>query len=160
MRKALITVLAAVLGSVLVFPMVQAGAAKPDTKRACADIVDGRATYFSTPDTTNPTGSEVLAQMDLRGNACPKIRYTMTVLSGNQDQGVVDTVKGVTTPGTYTTPPRAEFTLALPWPGADGQVCIYITTSKPGGKVLDRAPDANCVLLPIDSDVTGALKFR
>ena len=157
MRKSVLTVTATLIACVVAVPMAYAASSTPDTKRACADVVDGRATYFSVPDTTNPTGSEALAQMDLRANACKKISYTMTVLG--QDS-VLATVAGVPVKATYTTPPRVEFGASLDYPGPDGVVCIVITTSRPDGKVFDRAPDSECVPLPIDSDVSGAIKFH
>lgn len=156
MRKSVLTATATLIACVVAVPMAYA-ASTPDTKRACADVVDGRATYFSVPDTTNPTGSQVLAQMDLRANTCKKISYTMTVFGTD---GPLTEVPGVPVKATYTTPPRVEFGASLGYPGPDGVVCIVITTTRPDGKVLDRAPDSQCVPLPIDSDVSGAIKFH
>jgi len=160
MRKSLIAFIAALLGCVAVAPMAWAAPSTSDTKRGCADIVEGRATYQSVPDETTPTGSQVLAQMDLAKQACKNITYTLTVLTSETDSAVLATADGVRIPATTATPPRVEFTASLPYPGPDGDVCISITTSKSNGQVLDAAPDTGCVAIPIDSDVSGALKFR
>ena len=118
MRKSVLTATATVVACVVAVPMAFASSSTPDTKRACADVVDGRSTYFSVPDPTNPTGSEVLAQMDLRANACKRISYTMTVRgsetippsrASDARRTVLAVVQGVSVAATPTTPPRVEF---------------------------------------------------
>jgi len=162
MRKPALAITAALLGCVMAAPMAYAAPSTGDAKKACADIVDGRATYQSVPDATTPTGAEVLAQMDLGANACKNFGYTMTVLASDTDSTVLATADGVPVPATSepSVPPRVEFDASLPYPGPEGVICIVITTSKSNGRVLDSAPDTGCVPIPIDSDVSGALKFR
>jgi hypothetical protein len=162
MRKPVLAITAALLGCIMAAPMAYAAHSTGDAKKACADVVDGRATYQSVPDATTPTGSEVLAQMDLGANACKNIGYTLIVLASDTDSTVLATADGVSVPASSdpSVPPRVEFDAPLPYPGPEGEVCIVITTSKSNGKVLDSAPDAGCVPMPIDSDVSGALKFR
>jgi hypothetical protein len=162
MRKPVLAITAALLGCVIAAPTAYGTPSTGDAKKACADIVDGRATYQSVPDPTTPTGADVLAQMDLAANACKNIGYTLTVLASDTDSTVLATDEGVPVPGSVdpAVPPRVEFGVSLPYPGPEGVVCIVITTSKKNGRVLDSAPDTGCVPIPIDSDVSGALKFR
>ena len=162
MRKSLLAITVALLCCVLAVPIAQAAPSTGDTKKACADIVDGRAVYQSVPGEVTPTGSQVLAQMDLGANACKNLKYTMTVLASDTDPTVLATADAVRIPATGNplTPARVQFDAPLPYPGPEGLVCIAITTTKKNGQVLDAAPDTGCVPIPIDSDVSGATKFR
>ena len=105
MRKPIVAVTTTLLGCVMVASTaVPAAVAAPagsdsDTKKACADVVEGRATYQSVPDGSTPAGSEVLAQMDLRAFACKNVRYTMTVLASETDPTVLATVAGIPSGG-------------------------------------------------------------
>ena len=161
MRKSALAITAALLGCVIAVPTAFAAHSTGDAKKGCADIVDGRAVYQSVPDTTTPTGSEVLAQMDLAANACKNVTYTLTVRASDTDPTIVGTAAGVSVPSSDpAVPPRVEFDANLPYPGPDGVVCIDITTSKKNGTVLDAAPDDGCVPMELDSDVSGSQKFR
>ena len=164
MRKSVLALSVALLGCVVAAPVAYAAPSTFDTKKACADVVDGRATYQSVPDPTTPEYAEVLAQMDLRGTACKNITYTMTVLVSDTDSTPIATVDGISEPGAAdgSTPPRVQFRTdhtTFPNP-APTEVCVVITTSKSNGTVLDSAPDTGCVPLLLDSDVSGSQKFR
>jgi hypothetical protein len=160
MRKSVIAVTVALVGMLVAAPMATAGQSTGDTKKACADVVEGRVNYQSTPDDVNPTGAEVLAQMDLGANACKNIIYTLTVFGGSTDVDVVGTAMGVPAAATDTTPPRVEFQTAVPFASLSDVVCVVITTTKSNGGILDRAPDSGCVALPINSSIAGATRFR
>lgn len=161
MRKSVIAVTVALVGMLVAAPMANAARSTGDTKKACADIVEGRATYVSVPDATNATGAEVRAQMDLGAAACKNIAYTMTVLASDTDLTVLATASGVPVPAATdgSTPPRVEFSSAFSLPAPSG-VCVIITTSKSNGTVLDSAPDTGCVPLPLDPETVGAQRFR
>ena len=83
MRKSALLVSVALLGVLLASPVAHAAKSTGDTKKAYADVVDGRAVYQSVSDVTTATSSEVLAQMDLGAAACKNITYTMTVLASS-----------------------------------------------------------------------------
>jgi len=162
MRKLLIALIAVLLGSVMAAPTVNAAPSTGDTKKACADIIDGRAVYQSVLEAPSETGAEVLAQMDLGAWACSKVTYTMTVLESETDSTVLATVEGVPNRPTDdpNVVPRVEFAAKAPNNGPESDVCVVITTTKNNGKVLDRAPDTNCVLLLIDDDNAGLSRWR
>jgi hypothetical protein len=160
MRKSVIAVTVALAGMLVTAPVATAAQSTGDAKKACADIVEGRVNYQSTPDDVSPTGAEVLAQMDLGANACKNVVYTLTVFGGSTDVDVVGTAAGVPVAATTSTPPRVEFQTPVPFASLSDVVCVVITTTKSNGDVLDRAPDAGCVALPINSSVAGATRFR
>jgi hypothetical protein len=162
MRKLLISLIAVLLGSVMAAPTVNAAPSTGDAKKACADIIEGRAVYQSVPDSPAESGAEVLAQMDLGARACKKVNYTMTVLESETDSTVLATAEGVPNRPTDdpNVVPRVEFTAKAPNRGPDSDVCVVITTTTKNGKVLDRAPDTNCVLLLIDDNNPGLSRWR
>ena len=160
MRKSVIAVTVALVGMLVAAPVATAAQSSGDAKKACADIVEGRVNYQSLPDDVNPTGAEVLAQMDLGANACKNVVYTLTVFGGSTDVDVVGTAIGVPAAATDTTPPRVEFQTPVPFAGLSDVVCVVITTTKSNGGILDRAPDSGCVALPINSSIAGATRFR
>ena len=53
MRKPLLAITAALLGCVIAAPTANAAPSTGDAKKACADVVDGRAIYQSVPDATD-----------------------------------------------------------------------------------------------------------
>jgi len=162
MRKLIIALIAVLLGSVMAATPVNAAPSTGDAKKACADIIDGRAVYQSVTEGTGEIGAEVLAQMDLGAWACTKVRYTMTVLESETDSTVLATAEGVPNRPTDdpNVVPRVEFVTKAPNTGPESDVCLVITTTKMNGKVLDRAPDANCNLLRIDDDTPGFSRWR
>lgn len=160
MHKSAIAASIALLAALVAAPVASATPPLGDTNRACADIVEGRVNYQSLPDDITPTSAEVLAQMDLRANACKKLRYTLTVFDGSTDVDVVGTASGEPVAATATDPPRVEFQTSVPFTSVTDVVCVVITTSKSNGDILDRAPDSECVALPINSSIAGATKFR
>lgn len=156
MRKSAVFVVVALVGMLAAAPMASAGQPIDDAKKACSDIVEGRAIYASVE-----TGAQVRAQMDLGAAACKNVRYTMTVLKSETDSTVLATASGVPVPAATdgSTPARVEFfsSFGLAPPA---EVCVIVTTSKSNGTVLDRAPDAGCVALPLDTDLGSAQRFR
>jgi len=162
MRKLIIALSAVILGSVMVAPTVNAAPSTGDAKKACADIIDGRATYRSVLEAPSETGAEVLAQMDLGAWACSKVTYTMTVFESETDSTVLATAEGVPNRPTDdpNVVPRVEFATKAPNNGPESDVCLVVTATKKNGKVLDRAPDTDCISYTIDSDVTGFQKWR
>ncbi len=172
MRKSVIAVTAALVGMLVAAPMASAAPGDSDTGRACADIDGARVNYQSLPlgDPIPPSESaEVLAEVDLRADACKNVSYTMAIYRGISESGTPVTTSGVpaqTSAGT----PAVTFLTPVPWftlpdltttPPTPGDfVCVVFTTSKSNGGVIDRAPDAGCIDLGINSTIAGSTKFR
>ncbi len=162
MRKSVIAVTVALVGMMVAAPMASAGQWVGDTKKACADIVDGRVNYQSLPlGDPAPTGAEVIGQVDLGGKACNNVTYTMTVYSGDTATGTPTTTTGVAVAATATDPPRVNFSTPVTLVSATTDtVCVAFDTSTSKGVVLDPAPDTGCFAYIINSDTSGSTKFR
>ena len=161
MQKSAIAAAVALIGAFVAAPVANAAPPSGDTHRACADIVEGRVNYQSLPDDVTPTGAEVLAQMDLGAAACKNVIYTMSVYAGETNESLLATASGVAVAATDQSPPRVEFQTPVPFASLSDVVCVVIASSiKSNGRVLDRAPDSECVALPINSTVSGAQRFR
>lgn len=133
-------------GLLLLAMAVPASAAKPEASGpACADIVDGTASYVTEGDDRN-----VVVNMFTAAPSCSNITYTVNVLSADGST----LLASASTPGDGTT----EFGLIATVPGEESTVCVYLTSSSPGGKVFDRAPDTGCVTLQLDGG-SGAQRF-
>lgn len=163
MRKSVIAVTVALVGMLVAAPAATAAPGDSDTGRACADIDGARVNYQSLPvENPVPTGAEVLADVDLRAPACKGVNYTMAVYSGTTESGDPVTTSGVPVPQTNAGKPGVQFQTAVPWFSLTPPdfVCVVLTTSKSNGGVIDRAPDAGCIALDINSSVAGSTRFR
>lgn len=160
MRKSVIAVTVGLVGMLVATPMATAAQSTGDAKKACADIVEGRAAYQSVFEGTTITGSQLQAQMDLGAAACKNVTYTMTVLASEIDPTVLASTLGAPVPAAADgSPPRVVFSSGFSLPAPAG-VCVVITTSKSNGTVLDRAPDVGCIAIALDSEVSGLQRFR
>lgn len=143
MHRSLTALIAA--GLLLLAMAVPASAAKPEaTGPACADI------SVSAAYATDGTGRTVLFAFETAAPSCSNVTYTGYVLSAD---GLTQLASGWIT-GDGTT----EVFLAVPVPGDHTTVCVYATSSSPGGKVFDRAPDSGCSPRVLDGGA-GAQKM-
>ena len=64
MRRSLLAIGAAVLAGVIATPMAHGAPPTGDAKRACADVVEGRAAYETVEDAQDPKYAEVQKELE------------------------------------------------------------------------------------------------
>lgn len=152
------SITAALVVGLLLLAMAAPAAAKPEaTGPPCADILNptgaslGGVTANYTTEAAGPTVSFLF---ELYAPSCPNVRYAGYVYNST---GTTLLVSG-SVPGDGAVP--NEIGLSLVVPSDHNIVCVYAATESAGGRVFDRAPDADgsCVQLTIDTG-TGLSKF-
>lgn len=133
-------------GLLLLAIAVPASAAKPEASGpSCADIVDGTASYVT------EDGSRIVpASLTTAAPSCGNVTYTLYVLTADGSAQLTSASRN----GDGST----ELGLMATVSGDHTTVCVYVTSSSPGGKVFDRGPDTGCVTLELDGGA-GAVKF-
>jgi hypothetical protein len=82
-------------------------------------------------------------------------------VGGTQAGTPIVTSSGIAVAATESTPPRVQFTTPIPLvsPTTD-TVCVAFSTSTSKGELLDPAPDLGCFPFVINSDISGATRFK
>jgi hypothetical protein len=98
-------------------------------------------------------GTTVVVRNLLAKPACPKITYTLVVLSGD---GLTELAR-LALPGDPTWNfngfPVAQWSLDVP--AQTNSICYYMTSTSDNGKVIDRAPDTGCVVVIQGTSAAG-----
>ena len=151
MKRLVVVALAAV--GLAVVPLAGLAAPGPEDDvngPRCANILEGLASYDTDAGTARPT---VTALITLETAPCKSLdRYVLHVLD---EAGTVELATATGQNGTL--PNEVGFRSAF---GANPplDVCMYLTSVAPGGRVFDRAPDTGCVDLGLDGG-SGARPF-
>jgi hypothetical protein len=143
MRRSITTALAA--GLVLLATAGPAAAKPEATGPKCADIlVTGN--YTTDTDTGNPT---VTFLFDEPLASCSQVTYSAYVYAS---------AGGTLLASGSTRGDGGQIGYLFELPGGPSSVCLSATSSSPGGKTFDAAPDTGCVVAVLDAG-GGLSKF-
>jgi hypothetical protein len=131
---------ASLLAAGLLLPAAVTQVAAGDAKGPpCADFIvgDGAGEGY--------VGTTVVVRNALAKVACPKVTYTLVVLAGDGSTELARLALAGDPTWNFNGLPVAQWSLEVPT--QTESICYYMTSSSANGKVIDRAPDTDCVVV-------------
>ena len=149
-RLAVVVLAAAALAVVPVAGMAARGPADDVNGPRCANILEGLASYDTDEGTGKPTATALITLETAPCNSLDRYVLHVLDLSGTSELATATGQSG-------TLPNEAGFRYAFD-ANAPSDVCVFLTSGTPGGRLIDRAPDTGCIDLGLDGG-SGARAF-